>query len=52
MQKFQVVVPKNEQLTAVSAGNLVRVLGQLQVAPQGHYELHANSLETIGVNIN
>ncbi|KAI9582912.1 probable asparagine--tRNA ligase, mitochondrial [Glossina fuscipes] len=47
MQKFQIVVPKSEQLKTISAGNLVKVVGQLQVAPQGHYELHANSLETI-----
>uniref|UniRef100_A0A1A9UWU2 Aminoacyl-tRNA synthetase class II (D/K/N) domain-containing protein n=1 Tax=Glossina austeni TaxID=7395 RepID=A0A1A9UWU2_GLOAU len=38
---------KSEQLKTISAGNLVRVLGQSQIAPQGHYELHANSLEII-----
>lgn len=45
------MVPKNESSKILSAGSLVKAFGGIQLAPQGHLELHTESIELIGVNI-
>lgn len=45
------MVPNNEGSKALSAGSLVKAFGGIQLAPQGHLELHTQLVELIGVNI-
>lgn len=47
-QKFQIVVPKNDATKALTAGSLIKATGKVQLAPHGHYELHADEVETLG----
>lgn len=49
-QKFQIVLPKNEVTKTIKAGSLVKATGKVQLAPHGHYELHAQEVDLIGVN--
>ncbi|XP_013101691.1 probable asparagine--tRNA ligase, mitochondrial [Stomoxys calcitrans] len=46
-QKFQVVVPKNEKTKALTPGSLIKASGNVQLAPHGHYELHAEDVNII-----
>ncbi|XP_005181312.2 probable asparagine--tRNA ligase, mitochondrial [Musca domestica] len=46
-QKFQIVVPKNDATKALTAGSLIKATGKVQLAPHGHYELHADEVETL-----
>ncbi|XP_075168048.1 asparagine--tRNA ligase, mitochondrial [Haematobia irritans] len=46
-KKFQIVVPKNDKTKALTTGSLIRASGTVQLAPHGHYELHANEVDTV-----
>ncbi|XP_055855830.1 probable asparagine--tRNA ligase, mitochondrial [Episyrphus balteatus] len=47
-EKFQIVVPKNDQTKALSPGCSVSISGVIQTAPNGHNELHANEVTLLG----
>ncbi|XP_055905619.1 probable asparagine--tRNA ligase, mitochondrial [Eupeodes corollae] len=47
-EKFQVVVPRNDQTKSLSPGCSVSISGVIQTAPNGHNELHANEVNVIG----
>lgn len=49
-QKFQIVLPKNDATKTITAGSLVKAIGKVQLAPHGHFELHAQEVDMIGVN--
>ncbi|XP_023300149.2 probable asparagine--tRNA ligase, mitochondrial [Lucilia cuprina] len=46
-QKFQIVLPKTEAIKSITAGSLVKASGKVQLAPHGHYELHAQEVDVI-----
>ncbi|XP_032306341.1 asparagine--tRNA ligase isoform X3 [Drosophila ananassae] len=46
--KFQVVVPKTPENQHLAPGSVISAEGQIQVAPNGSYELHASHVETLG----
>lgn len=50
-QKFQIVLPKNDTTKAITTGSLIKAIGKVQLAPHGHYELHAQEVDLIGVNM-
>ncbi|XP_017108367.2 asparagine--tRNA ligase isoform X3 [Drosophila bipectinata] len=46
--RFQVVVPKTPENQHLAPGSVISAQGQIQVAPNGSYELHASHVETLG----
>ncbi|XP_017866304.1 PREDICTED: probable asparagine--tRNA ligase, mitochondrial [Drosophila arizonae] len=45
--KFQLVVPRTLETQKLTAGSVVSAVGRVQVAPNGHYELHAENVQSI-----
>ncbi|KAH8275366.1 hypothetical protein KR026_005993 [Drosophila bipectinata] len=45
--RFQVVVPKTPENQNLAPGSVISAQGQIQVAPNGSYELHASHVETL-----
>lgn len=50
-QKFQIVLPKDDITKTITTGSLIGAIGKVQLAPHGHYELHAQEVDLIGVNM-
>lgn len=45
--KFQLVVPRNSDTQQLTSGCVVRAVGSVQLAPNGHYELHADEVHSL-----
>ncbi|KAH8401982.1 hypothetical protein KR009_008966 [Drosophila setifemur] len=45
--RFQVVVPRTPENQHLSPGTAISALGQIQVAPNGSYELHADQVKML-----
>ncbi|XP_034478640.1 probable asparagine--tRNA ligase, mitochondrial [Drosophila innubila] len=45
--KFQLVVPRNSATQQLTSGCVVSAVGCVQVAPNGHYELHADEVQPL-----
>ncbi|KAL7736757.1 hypothetical protein ACLKA6_015608 [Drosophila palustris] len=45
--KFQLVVPRNFDTQQLTSGCVVSAVGCVQVAPNGHYELHADEVQPL-----
>ncbi|XP_017837205.1 probable asparagine--tRNA ligase, mitochondrial [Drosophila busckii] len=43
--KLQVVLPRNPETQQLGAGSVISAVGRVQVAPNGHYELHADEVK-------
>ncbi|XP_034654048.1 probable asparagine--tRNA ligase, mitochondrial [Drosophila subobscura] len=46
-RRFQVVVPRNAETQSLTAGSVISAVGQIQVAPNGNFELHADRVESL-----
>ncbi|KAH8418620.1 hypothetical protein KR222_006746 [Zaprionus bogoriensis] len=46
-EKFQLVVPRNNETQQLSSGSVVSAVGRVQLAPNGHYELHADEVQAL-----
>lgn len=46
--KFQLVVPRNAETQHLASGSVVSAVGRVQVAPNGHFELHADEVQSLG----
>ncbi|SPP74807.1 probable asparagine--tRNA ligase, mitochondrial [Drosophila guanche] len=46
-RSFQVVVPRNAETQSLTAGSVISAVGQIQVAPNGNFELHADRVESL-----
>ncbi|XP_017148754.1 probable asparagine--tRNA ligase, mitochondrial [Drosophila miranda] len=45
--RFQVVVPRNPETQNLTPGSVISAVGQIQVAPNGNFELHADRVESL-----
>lgn len=46
--RFQVVVPRTPENQHLAPGSVISAAGQIQVAPNGTFELHADRVEMLG----
>ncbi|XP_064537929.1 asparaginyl-tRNA synthetase [Drosophila montana] len=46
-EKFQLVVPRNLNTQQLTLGSVVSAVGRVQLAPNGHYELHADEVKAL-----
>ncbi|EDW73657.1 uncharacterized protein Dwil_GK19574 [Drosophila willistoni] len=45
--RFQIVLPRDSHTQKLTSGTVVSAQGKIQVAPNGHYELHADAVESL-----
>ncbi|EDW92207.1 probable asparagine--tRNA ligase, mitochondrial [Drosophila yakuba] len=45
--RFQVVVPRTPENQHLAPGSVIAAVGEIQVAPNGSFELHASQVETL-----
>lgn len=41
-------MPRNAETQHLASGSVVSAVGRIQVAPNGHYELHAEEVQSLG----
>ncbi|XP_022226236.2 probable asparagine--tRNA ligase, mitochondrial [Drosophila obscura] len=46
-RRFQVVVTRNPETQNLTPGSVITAVGQIQVAPNGNFELHADRVESL-----
>ncbi|EDV98132.1 probable asparagine--tRNA ligase, mitochondrial [Drosophila grimshawi] len=46
-EKFQLVVPRNASTQQLASGSVISAVGRVQLAPNGHYELHADAVQCL-----